>query len=175
MKHLTEEQISALLDEALPAGERAACEAHLAGCDACRARLADASALEASLGRARSHDPGEAYFADFAERVAKRIATQPAPAPERRSAWAWFTSPRGLTFAGSTAALVLTAGIAWMRFHNNESEVTRAFRQASPAPAVEPRLALPAPSSDAARPAPEPSPPAASAPAPSAPTTDLSP
>ena len=155
MNHLTDEQLSALLDDALKAGERAACDAHLAGCDACRARLAEASALDTSLGRALTHDPGESYFADFAERVAKRIAAQPsllAAAPEAkrqldaapeapkapksastapRSLWAWFTSPRGLALAGSTAALLVTAGIAWMRFHN-EQDVTRALHEAAP-------------------------------------------
>ena len=74
MKHLTDEQLSALLDDALPAGERASCEAHLADCEPCRTRLAEASALEGSLGKALTHDPGEGYFTDFAERVAKRIA-----------------------------------------------------------------------------------------------------
>ena len=71
MNHLSDEQLSALLDDALPAGERAACDTHLAGCDACRARLAEISALEESLGKALTHDPGERYFADFAERVAR--------------------------------------------------------------------------------------------------------
>src|SRR5512144_1440176 len=112
MKHLTDDQLSALLDDALPASERAACDAHLAGCDACRARLAELSALEESLGKALTHDPGEGYFADFAERVAKRIASGPRPldaaprapkAPPSRSPWAWLTSPRGLALAGSTA------------------------------------------------------------------------
>ena len=144
MKHLTDDQLSALLDDALPASERAACDAHLAGCDACRARLAEASALEESLGKALTHDPGEGYFADFAERVAKRIASGPrapdaAPqvpkAPPSRSPWAWLMSPRGLALAGSTAALLITAGIAWMRFHN-EQDVARALREASPRPAA---------------------------------------
>jgi len=148
MNHLTDEQLSALLDDALEAGARAACDAHLAGCDACRARLAEASALDASLGRALTHDPGESYFTDFADRVAQRIAAQAtgsAPearrrldaAPEApkartsRSVWSWLTSPRGLALAGSTAALLVTAGIAWMRFHD-EQDVSRALRQSAP-------------------------------------------
>ena len=110
MSHLTEDQLSAFLDGALPASERATCEAHLAGCDACRARLAEASALDASLGRALTHDPGEAYFADFADRVGKRIAAEPRPldaAPEapkvpksaEKSFWSWLSTPRGLALA----------------------------------------------------------------------------
>jgi hypothetical protein len=152
MNHLSDEQLSALLDDALTPGERAACDAHLAGCDACRARLAEASALDESLGKALTHDPGERYFAEFADRVAKRIAAGAAPgaaapvprrldaAPEapkaRMSLWSWLTSPRGLALAGSTAALLVTAGIAWMRFHG-EQDVSRALRQATSP--VEPR------------------------------------
>ena len=146
MNHLSDEQLSALLDDALPPGERAACDAHLAGCDACRARLAEALALDESLGKALTHDPGEAYFTDFADRVSKRIAagsSSPATAP-RRSLWAWLTSPRGLALAGSTAALLVAAGVAWMRFHN-EQDVVRALHEAAPGPAATraPRSAAP--------------------------------
>jgi len=145
MKHLTDEQLSALLDDALPAGERAAYDAHLADCEACRARLAEASALDGSLGRALTHDPGEGYFADFAERVAKRIAERrldargerplgPAPEAPKAQKW-WLMSPRGLALAGSTAALLVTAGLAWMRFHS-EQQVVSALQQASPRPTM---------------------------------------
>src|SRR5262245_50386060 len=137
MKHLTDEQLSALLDDALPASQRAACDAHLAGCEACRVRLAEASALDRSLGKALVHDPGEGYFADFAERVAKRIATgerRPGAAPEAPKARKpWLVSPRGLALAGSTAALLVTAGIAWMRF-SNEQGAARALREAATRP-----------------------------------------
>ena len=135
MKHLTDEQLSALLDGALPAGERAACDAHLAGCEPCRARLAELSALEGSLGKALTHDPGEAYFADFAERVSGRIAAgerrldAAVEAPKPRKPWLF--TPRGWALAGSTAALLVTAGLAWMRFHN-EQNVVNALREASP-------------------------------------------
>lgn len=40
-RHLTTEQLSALLDEQLSGEERAACEAHLRGCQQCRSELAD--------------------------------------------------------------------------------------------------------------------------------------
>lgn len=125
MNHLTDEQLSAHLDTALPERERASADAHLAGCDACRARLADLSALDASLGRALTHDPGDAYFADFADRVAARIAADSpwspagagsAKATRPRSVWAWLTSPRGLSLVGGTAALLVVAGLAWTRF-----------------------------------------------------------
>lgn len=133
--HLTDEQLSALLDDALAAPERAACEAHLASCEACRASFAERSALEGALSTALSHDPGEAYFASFAERVGRRIVADAAvktPAP-RRSPWAWLLSPRGLSLAGATAALLITAGVAWMRFQQQD-DAASALRAASPSP-----------------------------------------
>src|SRR6516225_8698220 len=158
MNHLSDEQLSGLLDDALPASERAAC-------DACRSRLAEISALEETLGKALAHDPGEAYFAGFADRVAKRIAGRRIDAPlpvetprARRSISAWLTSPRGLTLAGSTAALLAAAGLAWMRFHN-EQDVARALREAAPST----RTSAPGASDELSRA------PAAVAPAPPAP------
>src|SRR5262245_65932152 len=123
MPHLTDQQCSALVDDVLSPTERTACEAHLADCDECRARLAALSALDESLGRALAHDPGDAYFADFAERVGRRIATESAGRPDaaakaRRSPWEWFTSPGSLRLAGSTAGLVLTAGIRSVRLQH---------------------------------------------------------
>ena len=151
MKHLTDEQLTGVLDAALPPRERAAADAHLSRCEACRARLAEASALERSLGEALAHEPSEAYFSDFAERVERRIAAAGAPAkaapgaPKPRTSWLF--TPRGLAFAGSTAALLATAGIAWMRFHN-ENDVARALRVAAPSP-VGAKANAPAPAGEA--------------------------
>jgi anti-sigma factor RsiW len=44
-----ERQLSAYLDEALDLGEKAQLDAHLAGCAACRARLADLAAVSSLL------------------------------------------------------------------------------------------------------------------------------
>ncbi len=142
MKHLTDDQLSALQDDALAAPERAACDAHLEGCEACRVRVAESSTLDESLGRALTHDPGDAYFADFAERVAARIASAPEapghgePAPRltsTRSPRNWFLTPRGLSFAGSTAALLVIAGLAWTRFQRHD-DVASALRADAPTP-----------------------------------------
>jgi hypothetical protein len=165
MNHLTDEQLSARLDDALSPGERAACDAHLAGCDACRARLAEASALDASLGKALAHDPGERYFADFADRVAKRIDDRASgasgAASSRRGPWAWLMSPRGLTLAGSTAALLVVAGLAWMRFHD-EQDAGRALHVLAQRPAAPPAGKASAPgANDEVQPAPAASAPAA--------------
>ncbi|HEY6194157.1 MAG TPA: zf-HC2 domain-containing protein, partial [Candidatus Eisenbacteria bacterium] len=69
MTHLNDDQLSALHDGALAPAERAASEAHVADCEACRARLAELASLDEALGSALAHDPGEAYFATFADRV----------------------------------------------------------------------------------------------------------
>jgi anti-sigma factor RsiW len=163
MKHLTDEQFSALLDGALPAAELSACEAHLEGCDTCRERLAEAGALDDTLEQSLAHDPGEAYFESFADRVAARIAGQGAGEAARsarpestggRSLWGWLVSPRGLATAGSTAALVLVAGLAWVRFHEPGGMV--ATRRAPSDSPLDSRLRLesesPAPSDQKAEP-----------------------
>lgn len=138
MTHLTSEQLSALHDRALAPAELAAAEAHLAACVACRAELAALAALDASLDTALAYDPGEKYFADFAGRVQARIAAeaaQAAPAPvapvravrEAPKHWSWF-APRSFGFVGAAAALVVTAGLAWMMFGRTlaPSELMRA-------------------------------------------------
>ena len=138
MTHLSPEQLSALHDGALSPAELATAEAHLSACEPCRATLAELVALDESLGTALAHDPGDAYFADFAQRVQTRIAAEaaaaevpPSPpvrpiveAPRRAS---WFT-PRVFGFAGAAAALVATAGLAWMMFGRTEApaDLTRA-------------------------------------------------
>jgi hypothetical protein len=161
MNHLTDEQLSAHLDGALPERERAASDAHLAGCDACRARLVALSELDASLGRALTHDPGEAYFADFADRVAARIAAEggarsaaAASGSAPRSAWGWLLSPRGLSLAGGTAALMLVAGLAWMRFQRHD-DVASALRDQAPSLGTSELQRAAPPESPPSTPAPE--------------------
>lgn len=146
-EHLTDEQLSARLDGVRVAADEARIDAHLADCAVCAARVAEGSTLEASLGRALTHDPGDAYFADFSERVAARIAADPtgaearareaagvagsgdpvkpavATAPSKKPAgrrWGWLASPRGLAFAGSAAMLVVAAGLGVQWFGQRE-------------------------------------------------------
>jgi anti-sigma factor RsiW len=115
MNHLTDEQLAARLD-----GSRSPdAEGHLAGCEECRARLAELSSLDDALARALDHDPGEAYFASFADRVAARIAQDAAPAPAsatadvtRRGLFGWWNSPRALAWAGGAVAVVAVAALA---------------------------------------------------------------
>ena len=117
MKHLTDEQLNARLDGELPAKAAEAAERHLAECAACRDRLAELVGANAALARSLTREPGEAYFATFAERVQARIAAG-APAPSREAAAdaaprrSWFASPRALAWAGAAAVLVVVGAFA---------------------------------------------------------------
>lgn len=143
MSHLTDDQLSARLDEALPAAASAQADAHLAQCEACRARLAELGANDAALATALTHDPGEAYFESFADRVAARIAADaaaaPAPVPTRPSGfWGWFATPRRIAAIGGTLAFVVAAGWTWQ------------LMQRGPAPPVALEARIPEPSASSA-------------------------
>jgi len=138
VNHLTEDQLSAYVDGALPPAEHAAAAAHLAGCEACRASLETMRAADALFGEVLTHDPGDAYFRSFASRVADRIgaegAGEAAPATARETApevlgterrpprtgapwWdlsSWFTAPARLAWVGGVAAVVVVAGVVLM-------------------------------------------------------------
>jgi hypothetical protein len=120
MSHLTDEQLSALVDDALDAGARAALESHLETCAACREALAGLAAQERGLRAALEHDPGAAYFEDFAARVGGRLRAagqESAPArvgAESRGLADWFRSPRKLALLGTVGVLVAGAGVVIM-------------------------------------------------------------
>ena len=112
MKHLTEEQLSALLDGALEGD--AAARAHLESCAECRDALARLAAADASLGRALEHDPGDAYFDTFADRVAARLTAAPRTRAVPAAGWRAWLAPRRLALAGSGVALVIVAGLVFL-------------------------------------------------------------
>ena len=112
--HLSNEQLGATRNRALSAGDTAAVERHLAECAGCRERFAELASLDAALAGALEHDPGEAYFASFADRVGARIAREASPvavdAP-RRGLAAWWGSPRKIAWAGGALGLVAVAAL----------------------------------------------------------------
>jgi hypothetical protein len=117
MNHLSDDQLSARLDGALNASEDAAAGRHLDDCPECRDRLAALSELDASLRGALAHDPGEQYFASFADRVGEKIAAaapaaSPVAAPSSGGLFGWWRSPRMLALVGSTAAVLAVAAVA---------------------------------------------------------------
>lgn len=106
----------------------------------------DDEELDALLSKELEHDPGEAYFASFPERVSARIAaeasaTAPAQAPARRggiSGWlAALLTPRGFTYAGGTLALLLVAGIAYQTSQRS-AEAPQTIQQSAPVIPTEP-------------------------------------
>ena len=123
-KHLTDAQLSAMMDGELKGEALWRSEQHLESCEACRDALASLSARDAALGTALSNEPGEDYFATFADRVVGRIASaEAAGAPADRAVRdaerrpfprAWWESPRRLAMVGGVAVVVLGAGVVLM-------------------------------------------------------------
>ena len=72
MSHLTEELLNLYLDNELPPGERAAVEAHLAGCEACRIELVSMQTLFTALDTLQL----ETLAADLTPLVLDDIATE---------------------------------------------------------------------------------------------------
>lgn len=187
MSHLSDDQLSARLDlsgAADPAAADAA-DRHLADCAECRERLAALSELDASMKAALTHDPGDAYFASFADRVTARIAASPAEAPATADAparaaakpsggggfFGWLLSPRGLTLAGSMAGVAVVAALAYVltrdggadRFAQQLAPKSEVGATADARPPVETPSApatteAPAPEAVAASPTPTPTP-----------------
>jgi hypothetical protein len=149
VNHLTTEQLSARLDDALRGNTREAADRHLAACAECRAALAALAAQDAQLGQALHHDPGEAYFESFAARVEDRIraeglaGAQARATRERRSWWRdWFRTSRGLAWVGGVAVVVVGAGLAIMTARETptptlrDSALDQRIAQQAPAPAA---------------------------------------
>ncbi len=165
MNHLSEEQLSALADDgpALRAGApergaRAAAERHLESCPACREALAGLLAQDRDLRGALEHDPGEAYFEDFAARVGGRIRAAglrgaQARVPEARGLAEWFRSPRKLAVVGAVATVVVGAGIVMLSTREVTMPALRHPAAEQPTRSVAPPAAVPAPAAtDEARP-----------------------
>lgn len=113
------DRLSEYLDGLLPPAERAALEAHLAGCAACAETLAE---LRRVLARARALDD-QPPAADLWAGIAARIGLTPAAGAgvldleeRRRSRWARrrFSLSVPQLAAASVALMVLSAGAAWL-------------------------------------------------------------
>jgi hypothetical protein len=146
--HLTTDQLSALVDGALAPRALEEAERHLASCAECRGALAALSAQGEALRRTLAHDPGEAYFESFADRVGDRIRAEGLAGAQRRGAAeppsvrAGWGSPRSLAWLGAVAAVVVGVGIAFMvsREPNvgalrDQRAIERATRAPAPVPA----------------------------------------
>jgi anti-sigma factor RsiW len=121
----TRDLFSALADDALTPAERAALDAHLAGCAECRRELAG---LLRTVKLVRAIDPERAP-AGFVDRVL--AAARPERRPKRlarRLLASWPKLPLG------AAALFLVAGLAVLLFRGS-SEQQQAARYQAPTPA----------------------------------------
>lgn len=107
MSHVTDD-LTALLDGALPPARRAEVEAHLAACGGCRGerdRLAGALALLGALPPPPEPSPW------FNARLAARLAAEPAPAPgllARLRGWRWRLALPATALAALAAVALLT-------------------------------------------------------------------
>jgi len=146
--------LSALVDEALAPGERAAVEAHLGGCADCQRELEGLRATVALLrGMERPRAP--AGFVD-------RVVAAARPEPWRRRLGRWLFFPLGVKLPMEAAAVALVAVVAVYVVHRSPElrDVGReAMAPASPpaAPAEAPREGRTR-SVDAVRPTSPPSP-----------------
>jgi hypothetical protein len=124
VKHLSESQLSARLDGALSGDDLARVKSHLATCVECRTRLEALADGERALRKALQHDPGEAYFATFADRVQARLRAEGlvgAQAHQGGRIADWFGRSRNLAIAGAVATVIVGAGIVLI--HSREVEV----------------------------------------------------
>jgi hypothetical protein len=151
MKHLTQEELSARLDDAMAPAAAAEADRHLAACESCRDSLASLAARDDALGRVLEHDPGEAYFESFPARVEDRIRAAGLRGAQAR-AWeggvlSWLRSPRRLAMAGVVAAVIGGAAIVIVTARMERPE--RALLESRP---VARAIAPPASSQDQAAP-----------------------
>jgi hypothetical protein len=126
--------LSALIDDALPAGERAACEAHLAACPDCPRELAR---LRATVGLVRGIAPARAPlgFADRVVATARAESRTPRSAgTRRRRAW-----PVGVPLGAAAAVLVALIGVSLYRLTPEQGQVVRQ----DAAPGTAPRASAP--------------------------------
>lgn len=122
MSHVTED-LTALLDGALPAARRAEVEAHLAGCQRCRD---ERERLAAVLARLAALPPPPEPSPWFAARLEARLARAGGPSAgllARLAAWRWRLGlPLGAL--GALAALALVVA----RHHRDDELAAAAAR-----------------------------------------------
>ncbi|HYT35156.1 MAG TPA: zf-HC2 domain-containing protein [Ktedonobacteraceae bacterium] len=144
-RHLTTEQLSALLDRQLSAEEQAACNAHLESCQQCQRALASLRQTVALLRsmpqpaapRSFALSPGVTYLQDAPPRQAA-----PANAPSQRR-WPYYTR-RSLRALSTIAAVIgfffLLSGVLPMLFHGGGT-TNSATMAPSSGNATQPQLA----------------------------------
>ena len=132
--HESRERLSELLDEVLPAPERAEVDAHLADCPECRREL---ERLRATVSLLQRVEPARAP-AGFVDRVMAAVR----PVPWYRRLAAWIFLPLSIKLPAEAAAMALVAILAVYLFQR-DPELQRAIRPEPQGPP--PRVEAPAP------------------------------
>jgi hypothetical protein len=132
--HESRERLSQLLDEVLPARDRALVEAHLADCPECRREL---ERLRATVSLLQRVEPVRAPVG-FVDRVMAAVR----PVPWYRRLAAWIFLPLSVKLPAEAAAMALIAILAVYLFQR-DPELQRAIRPEIPA--TPPRAEAPAP------------------------------
>ena len=101
MSHVSEEQL--ILHYYLEAEDDASVEAHLAGCESCRAAFRELQQALSLVGSAEVPEPAP----DYGSRVWKRI--EPRLGLRSRVGWGWLLRPPRWAAAAATVALVAAA------------------------------------------------------------------
>lgn len=97
-------------DEQLTAGERAAIEAHLAGCAECRSTLAELRAV----ARLAQNLPDTPPLRDLWPGVSAKLEPRPSVIPFRRTLSKRFTFTLPQLVAAGLALMVLSGGLVWI-------------------------------------------------------------
>jgi hypothetical protein len=129
VKHLTKDQLSALIDGRLEPDKLRDAEKHLDECAVCRDEFAELGMQDHSLGDSLSHDPGEGYFENFAERVQERARSGKRMKLGSGGALGalanWFTTPQNVALAGALGAVIVGVGAALLVANQNVDESLR--------------------------------------------------
>ena len=159
MNHLGD-RLHAYVDGELSPGPRAAVEAHLRDCPACRAQLEELRGLGVSLAQREVPDPGRAYWNEFATRVETRLPRRAAGRAAGGQAWLTGWLFAGERFAwgralGAAAACTVLVYVGMRGYRGNPAQMALESRppaatlqpQDAPAPtdAEEPRVVAPSP------------------------------
>lgn len=98
----------------LPSADQTALHLHLAGCQACQARLADGVATEGMVAEALLAEAARVDFAPFVDQVMARVGpgAPPATAPPRRGLLAWMRGHRLATALSALAPAAAAVAVA---------------------------------------------------------------
>jgi Mg-chelatase subunit ChlD len=107
------EDLVALVDNELPPERRAEVEAHLGGCPACQAVVADLRQLGARMQAWRPDEPRAAWEREAADRVRAEAERRKLERGKlRQGLWGWIARP-AFAWAAATCLLLLVAGAAF--------------------------------------------------------------